>query len=225
MRVLKILSAVAGIGALIVSAALVVGGATILTATGDDGFTQVPTLHVTNPAAGVVADDIDLYLDRNRNGFTISPGEFRVLADIESSKDVFVGIGPDHEVMSYLEEAGYTQTRFRGDEVRLTVPEGSVAGDPSDQDFWLATNADASLDWTVTEGDYAFVIVNRDGSAGLDLSIDGAVRVPFLRPIGGALLGIGIVMAVAGLALVYFGLRREDPPPPPEPEGVTPLPA
>jgi len=225
MRVLKIFSAIAGIGALIVSAALVVGGATVLTVTGDDGFTNVPTVHVTSPAAGVVADDIDIYFDGDRNGFTVSPSDFRVLADIESSKDVFVGIGSEHTVMTYLDEAGYTQTRFRGDEIRLSVPSGTAVGDPSDQDFWLATNTDASIDWTVTDGDYALVMVNRDGSAGLDLSIDGAVRIPFLRPIGGAALGFGIVIAVAGVALMYFGLRREDPPAPPAPETAAASPA
>ena len=218
MRVIKILSAVTGIGALIVSAAFVLGGATVLTITGDDGFAQIPTFHMSNPAAGVVAEDIDIYFDGNRDGFTVAPGDFRVLADIESSKDVFVGIGPEHTVMTYLEEAGYTQTRFRGDEIHLSVPAGTSVGDPADQDFWLATSVDETIDWMITEGDHAVVIVNRDGSAGLDLSIDGAIRIPFLRPIGGALLGFGIVVAVAGVVLMYFGLRREDPPAPAAPE-------
>ncbi len=224
MRVLKILSAVAGVGALIVSAAFVVGGATILTVTGDDGFTDIPTIHMTNPAAGV-AEDIDISFDGDRRGFTISPGDFRALADIESTKDVFVGIGPDHAVMTYLEDAGYMQTRFRGQEIRLTVPEGTVVGDPSTEDFWLATNIDDSIEWTVTQGDYALVVVNRDGSAGLDVSIDGSVRVPFLRPIGGAVLGFGVVVAVVGVVLMYFGLRSEVPPAPPEPESATAVPA
>lgn len=218
MQILKILASFAGIGALVVSAGLVLGGAVVLATTSDSGYTTVPTVRISDPGTGIVAEHVDIYFDGYRDGVSITPFDLRVRADIDSAKEVFVGVGPRAMVFDYLDEVGLERSDLLGGEARLTAGNDVTISDPADQDFWVATNIDDRLDWRITEGDYAVVLMNRDGSAGFDTTVDAAFRIPFLRPAGGALIGLGAMGAAAGVALMYVAFRREDPPP--NPEGV-----
>lgn len=67
--------------------------------------------------------------------------------------------------------------------------------------------------WGIEEGAYALVLMNEDGSRGLDLNVSFGVRAPpIVWGIGVALLVVGIVLLAAAAIAIYLGARRSRTP-------------
>jgi len=69
-----------------------------------------------------------------------------------------------------------------------------------------------TADMKVREGDWSVVVMNADGSLGVDADISAGANVPFLNELGWIALGSGGFALVVGIALIVAGARRpEDP--------------
>lgn len=139
-----------------------------------------------------------------------------------SAKPVFVGIGQDIDVTSYLGGSQYTRI------VRFDLPssfdrqemKGKAAAvtAPGGLDWWTvkATGAgQQSLEWPIVDGRYSVVVMNADGSPGVDAKV--AFGVELKGAFGSCLLvfGAGLVLLVVGLLLMF--VRRRNRPLPPVP--------
>ena len=63
--------------------------------------------------------------------------------------------------------------------------------------------------WGIQEGAYSLVLMNDDGSRGLDLYVSFGVRAPpIVWGIGVALLVVGIVLLVTAIIAIYLEARR-----------------
>jgi hypothetical protein len=62
--------------------------------------------------------------------------------------------------------------------------------------------------WTPSTGEYWVVIMNADGSKGVDANVQVGVRVTILSWIGGGLLIGGLFVAMIGVVVIYFGAIR-----------------
>lgn len=230
MRIGKLIAALVGITMVVGSLGLLAAGTFLVVATDDaDGFISAGPVRVRTDSAALVGDDLDLFLDEPVRGgvfLGIDNIETRLAVNPRNDKGLFVGIGPSSDVNRFLAGGSYSVVEVFGDNVVLDDFAGSSRlGSPADQDFWVASTLDDVLNWDLESGHWSVVVMNEDGTAGIDSSVTVAARVPFLRPIGAAILVIGVIGLAVGVALTYFGVRIDPQtavasPPPLEPAPV-----
>jgi hypothetical protein len=177
-------------------------------------------LHTRSYAIATDNLDIDLgaaggVIDRDRFGHV------RIEATSRTDKPVFVGIAPTRDVSRYLAATAHASITDVDDgpfqSFRVTYRDHG--GDrrpatPAQQGFWAAsahgTGAQA-MTWKVREGDWSVVIMNADGSAGVDAGVRAGADLPFLAPAGWITLGGGIVLLAAAGGLLFLGMRTPPP--------------
>jgi hypothetical protein len=148
-----------------------------------------------------------------------------------SAKPVFVGIGPDLDVSSYLGSSQYTRV------VRLNLPpkfdtqelNGGLTPltPPAELDWWTVKASGAgkqSISWPIADGSYDVVAMNADGTPNAAIGLTLGVELAGLFGTCLLILGAGVVLLAIGLLLMFY--RRRPPPPVPLPAVavVKPLP-
>lgn len=142
---------------------------------------------------------------------------------------VFVGIGQDIDVASYLSGSQYT--RIVGFELPSRFDTQSMKGRagpltaPAGLDWWTVKAAGPgkqSITWPVVDGRYDVVVMNADGSPGVDAKVTFGVEVDGIFGSCLMVFGGGLLLMFAGLLLMF--VRRRRPPLPPVPV-IAPLPA
>ena len=134
-----------------------------------------------------VDSDFDWVLDRGP--------ELRVSG--ESSKPLFIGIARSDDVERYLAGVEYDEvTDFDIDPLTLTTERHAGTNNPAapaSQTIWAASvqgTGPQTLDWDAEYGEWSVVVMNADGSAGVDAELDFGAHIPHLTWIGiGAAIG------------------------------------
>lgn len=222
MRPAKLISAIVGVLMLIGGAGAVLAGAFTLGVTDADGWIEAGPVRITSDATALVGDDIDVDLGEAIDERTwVGIGEVPTRIDIvaRNGKDVFVGIAPSAAVDRYLADATYDRVDiFRDGDASLSRIGGTgVLDEPTSQTFWVASTTTGSLEWDATDGEWAVVVLNADGSPGVDVAVTGAARIPFVRGIAAVLIVLGVFGLGGGATLTYFGVRRSPEPHAPNP--------
>jgi hypothetical protein len=137
-------------------------------------------------------------------------GQVRIEAAAPSPDDaVFIGIGPTEDVDRYLAGVAYSEViDLDVDPFRATYRDTAgtaPATPPGEQDFWAVSDAGTGtrgVDWDVAPGDWTVVVMNADGSIGVeaDVTLGGTLRL--LGWVAGGLFTAGAVVLVVGIALV-----------------------
>jgi len=94
------------------------------------------------------------------------------------------------------------------------VPGGPPSGPPGDEDFWVAQASGSGtqqLDWEPAEGNWLFVVMNDDGSAGVAIDARVGATVPALNGLAWGVLGTGLFLVLIGTLLLVLALRRPRP--------------
>jgi hypothetical protein len=133
-------------------------------------------------------------------------------------KPVFVGIGQDLDVASYLGSSEYTRV------VRLNVPpkfdtqemKGGLTPltPPAGLDWWTvkASGPGAqSVSWPMADGPYDVVAMNADGTPGADARLTLGLELPGLFGTCLVVFGVGLVLLFVGILLMF--VRRRPPAP------------
>ena len=128
---------------------------------------------------------------------------------------VFAGIARTSDVERYLAGASHTVvTDIDTDPFHATYESHEGARTPAAPDgreLWVATTEGAgkrTLDWDVRDGRWSVVVMNPDGSRGVDADVSAGVKVAFLGPLGWSLLGGGTLLLLGAAGVAYAGLRR-----------------
>ncbi|MER7251039.1 hypothetical protein [Kribbella sp. NPDC000426] len=135
--------------------------------------------------------------------------------EASGDKPLFVGIAQDLDVRDYLAGSAHTRlTRFeppgtfgtqdlRGRSGKLTPP-GQL-------DWWVAQSASGSqsVSWPMQDGRYEVVVMNADGTPAVGAQVSFGVQVHRLFGICLLVLGAGVLVFAAGLALMFR--RRKAP--------------
>jgi hypothetical protein len=136
----------------------------------------------------------------------------RLSADPATDEPVFIGIGPEDEVARYLDDVAHAEiTDLRFDPFRVSYRNtdgGSPADPPGDETFWAAEAEGPdvqTLEWDLESGEWAVVIMNADGSAGVGVDASAGVKVDWLLPVGIGLLVGAAVLGIAGTVLLVVG--------------------
>lgn len=133
----------------------------------------------------------------------------------DPARGIFMGVAEEDDWQAYLDDVAYDEIllftdgpwevdyrhRF-GDE----VPEAPVP-----QGFWSVKahgTGEQTLEWELETGTYSVVLMNEDGTPGVDLSVRVGAKVPLLFPIGVGLLAGGVVGLIVGLMMIFFAVRR-----------------
>ncbi len=88
---------------------------------------------------------------------------------------------------------------------------GAPVSPPADLDIWVAQSSGTGsqvVDWSVEPGRWAVVVMNEDGTAGIDVDADVGLTVPWLREIAATLIVVGGLGILIGGALIFLARRR-----------------
>jgi hypothetical protein len=182
----------------------------------EGGYFTTSTEMFSTPTSALVTDEI--LVEAGRPGDSPTDvgdlGEVRIRATpTEPGRALFVGIGPKAEVEAYLRGVAHDRmASFDLDPfaVRFDRVPGGPGPVPAAQPFWVATASGPgtqALHWSKERGAWSAVVMNADGSPGVEVGADVGLRFGFLLPLGLALLAAGLLLT-AGAAVSGRGRRR-----------------
>jgi hypothetical protein len=218
----RIASIVAGGVAAILAIGFIAAGAILLwgdSKKDDQGYLSTGKHRYAASTYALASDNLDVNLDGagwiiDRNDL----GNVRLSVKSSAGKRVFVGVAHTSDVSDYLRGTSYTSVtdvdyspfnasyRDHGDDRRPALP--------ADQGFWAASahgSGTQTLAWDLEDGDWSIVVMNADGSRGVDTDISAGAKVSFLGTLGWVSLGGALVLLIIAGTLVYLGLRAPRP--------------
>jgi hypothetical protein len=181
----------------------------------DRGYLNTDSQRFEASTHALATDNLDLDLDGVQDVVS-SPelGEVRLDVAPQSDKAVFVGIARTDEVTSYLSGVDHTiLTDMDYDPFEASYSRrggDSKPAPPADQRIWAAStqgSGSQTLTWDVEDGDWSVVVMNADGSPGVQVDVSAGAKVPYLTGIGWGALGGGVGLFTAATVLVVLGLR------------------
>ncbi len=203
---------------------LVVGGGLVWAhsaLTDSEGFFSTETSSFESDGYAIVSKPIDIHWDMKCGvGWCCSPGNlvtFKVEgSNQDTSKGIFIGIAKESDVDRYLRGVEYDEiVKWETDDSELDVEydthNGTAVPEPPASQDWAASVhgiGTQTLEWKPESGNWVLVVMNEDGSAGVN--VDGTVgaKVPWIFRVGVGLLVAGVVVLVGGIIMVCFAARR-----------------
>jgi hypothetical protein len=160
----------------------------------------------------LVSERIEL-ADADWLPFSAALGTARAEVTSTEGSELFVGLAPAAEANAYLEgvEHGVIDDLGSGPIDEVTVPGGEPSGPPAEQDFWTVQTSGTGtqqLNWEPAQGDWRFVVMNADASAGVSIDARVGATVPALGGLAWALLGIGALCTLLAVVLLVVAVRR-----------------
>jgi hypothetical protein len=201
-----------------VAVGLLIAGGVVLWANSKkdhDGYVSTSSEHFSTSAYAIATDNLDVKIDApgwiiNRDHY----GKVRLKVKSQMGKPVFVGVAPTRAVQDYLSSTAHEQVTdvsyapFRASSDYY--PGGRRPAPPAAQRFWVASAHGAgrqTLTWDVHRGSWSIVVMNADGSRGVDVGVSAGARLPFLAALGWGAAGGGVLLLVVAGGLMYAGLR------------------
>ena len=217
------------------SLGLFVAGGAALWANGqkdDQGYLATRTERFHTRTAALRTDNLDV--DLGGTGTVLASdlyGKVRLRVTPRAGKDLFVGIARTRDVTRYLRGTAHASVTdldydpFHAD--YATAGGARRAAPPAKQRIWAAQahgRGAQTLTWDVADGNWSVVVMNADGSPGIDTGVRAGANVPFLDEVAWGAIGTGTVLLIASVALLYAGMRTPRRPRP-ETGAPGPLPA
>src|SRR5918998_2107177 len=210
----------------LIATALVLGGSLALYGEiekDDDGYLTTDTHRFSGDTRALTTGNLDL--DLGEGDWVVRPddlGQIRLDAESRDGKELFVGIASTSDVERYL--AGVPHTTVDDveagpfdsfDPAYTRHPGNGRPASPEHADIWVASNqgrGQQTVDWQGEGGDWSIVVMNADGSLGVDADISAGADIPFLNELGWTALGSGSFALVLGVFLIVLGARRPNGP-------------
>lgn len=195
------------------------------------GYVTTDTHHFEAGTRALASENLDVDLDGAEWVFDETDlGAVKLDVESRADKPVFVGIARTSDVSDYLRGVAHTEVSdvnyggHLGDDFHAAYSDRSGNGraaPPAESDIWVASKQGSgrqALAWDVKDGDWSVVVMNADGSRGVDADISAGAKVPFLEGLGWSLVGAGGFALVIGVGLMVLGIRR-----PRDPSGTAPV--
>jgi len=207
----KIALLVGGILLALVALAVAAGGGTAVWAdtTQKDSHGYISTAKHDYRSASRAITTKSIHLGTNIPEWLI--GKIRIeTASTESSRPVFVGIARKQDVDAYLAGVDHAVVdHLDWDPFRVSYvrhPGTKSPAKPAAQHFWAASaqgTGTASLTWETHSGTWSVVVMNADGSPGVEAEASVGASVPYALWIGiGLLVGGALLLGGAALMIV-----------------------
>jgi hypothetical protein len=210
---------VTGAVAALVSTALIVGGIAALW--GDshkdsDGYLTTKSQRFEAGGRALATENLDMDLgDADWVAQTDDLGRLKITAESRDQKPLFVGLARTSDVESYLSGVPYSTVTdvdaspFRADYERHAGNRHPVS--PEHAGIWEASSdgrGEQSIDWQIEDGDWSIVVMNADGSLGVDADVSAGANIPFLDELGWSAIGSGAFALILSVGLIALGVRR-----------------
>ena len=215
----RIALVVTGAVAALISTALIVGGLAALwgdSQKDSDGYLTTDTERFEAGGRALATESLDIDLgDVDWVAETNDLGKLRVTAESRDERPLFVGVARAGDVEDYLAGVPHSTvddvetSPFEADYTRHAGNRHPVA--PEHAGIWAASSHGAdeqSIDWEIEDGDWSVVVMNADGSLGVDADISAGASVPYLDALGWSAIGSGAFALVLGLGLIGLAARR-----------------
>ena len=183
-----------------------------------DGFIFSPREQFSSDGYALVSERIELATDADWVPLSVALGTARVDVTGTGGQEIFVGIAPVDDAMAYLGNVQRTVVDDLGFDAPADsydqIDGGEPSGPPTDQDFWTASATGPGtqqLTWDPAEGDWMFVMMNADGSAGVSVDARIGATAPALGGIAWGLIGAGLFLMLLGVLVMVLALRRRRP--------------
>ncbi|MEV7396323.1 hypothetical protein [Aeromicrobium sp. NPDC092404] len=203
---------VVAIASLLVGATALAGGGALIAADRswrDDGYLTSDTTPLKTDSRAVASESMEIGgMDED---WVL--GRVRVRVTGLGTAPVFVGVartsdaeaylaGVDHATVTEIDDPATTYERHAG---------GAPAVVPGDSDIWLeqaSGTGTQSIDWSLDDRPerWTIVVMNADGTAGVDVDTDVGATVPVLGEATAGLIVIGGLFVLVG-AGILVGLR------------------
>lgn len=223
----RILLLIFGILILLGSVPLLFGGGVLLwvdlALKDDDGFMTTSTYQLDRDSYAIVTEPAEIELDEEWNwgwgwhqawdlGDLVT---FKVEgSNNDPSKGIFIGIAEESDWKAYLSDVEYDEIIHFSinpfDVDYINHPGISVPADPTLREFWTKSvngTGTQTLEWKLETGTYSLVLMNHDGSQGVDLDIALGAKIPLIFGVGVGLVVGGIVALVVGILMIIFAIR------------------
>jgi hypothetical protein len=181
----------------------------------EHGYISTDSDRFATSTRALTSENLDLDLDgADKLIGENSYGKVRLDVASNDDKPMFVGIARTSDVSDYLRGSAHSVITDL-DYSPFHAEYSDKAGDrplapPADERFWAASAHGAgaqSLTWDVEDGDWSVVVMNADGSAGVDAGVKAGAELSFLDEAGWILLGTGLLALAGAGALLYAGVR------------------
>ena len=182
----------------------------------DSGYLTTDTQRLHTDTAALATENLDVELGGADSIIgSDALGKVRLRAESRDGKPVFVGIARSKDVDAYLAGSAHdvvTDVDSSPFHVDYSRRDGaaSVAA-PASQRIWAASvqgDGRQSLKWKVKDGDWSVVIMNADGSTGVDTGVSAGASLGFLDDAGRIAITTGVVLLIGGLLLLFSGRPR-----------------
>jgi hypothetical protein len=240
----RIVALVIGLVLLLPGLALLAGGGVLLWADGPhrtaDGYLMSDSGSFSTDGFALTSDRLDLSTGADWLPVSSTLGTARIeVTGTDPGTDVFVGIASAADVEGYLGNVRRTVVDDLGSTFGTTgisqVDGGAPSGPPAHETFWAqqaSGTGTQQLDWEPAQGNWVLVVMNADGSAGVNVSGRVGATVPALTGVAWGVLIAGAVITIIGVLLVVLAVRRGSrrtgppaiPPSGPPPGWVPPVP-
>lgn len=219
---MKIVLLILGAFIVLVGAGCTAAGGALAVLAGRDGWVDSGTQRADTTGYAITSDTADLDDDDVPTWFGGTRIRFR--AEDRGGDDVFIGVGRAGDVTRYLsgvEHDVVDDFNAADDDVETTnVPGDSEPEPPAEQSFWVEQvngSGQQTLDWNPDSGSYRVIVMNADGSSGVDIDGSAAVKIPHLIWIALGVLVAGLVGVAAGVGVILAGVRYRSASPPAAP--------
>lgn len=177
----------------------------------DDGRIGLPSETFTTAASAIVSENVSLVRSIDSEVADRVTIQTRVTST-DPAREVLVGIAPTDDVDDYLRGVAHTEVtdvEFAPFRARYrNVAGGDTAAPPLDQPWWSARESGTGttqLDWRPQSGSWTLVVMNADGSAGVDADVSLGIRVQPLGAAAASVLGVAAILAALGVGSIVFG--------------------
>lgn len=212
---MKVFLIVVGVIIALLGGACMGGSAFVAAAVGTDGWIESDEGQLDTSTHALISEVADIAEGDEDAAEFFDVFEFRLRVNIDAAdQDVFFGIGRAGAVTAYLagvehdvvDDVEFEPLRFE----TTSVPGDEEPDPPADQDFWVESvsgTGEQELDWEIEPGSYRFVLMNADGSPGLDTQARFGVKIPYVTGIMIGLVVAGGIALLIGIVLVVLAIR------------------
>jgi hypothetical protein len=178
-----------------------------------DGYYTTSAERFSTNTYALATENLDI--DDGLPGSTTNYGNLRLKVRSDDAKPVFVGVARTRDVDTYLDRSAHATVTdvdvdpFEAD-YRTTGGLQAPAA-PGTQSIWAAKASGSgtqTLTWDAKDGDWSVVVMNADGSAGVDTDVSVGADVPLVGDLATGLTVGGISGLGIGAALIAGGLIR-----------------
>jgi hypothetical protein len=183
----------------------------------EQGFISTHTKRFATDTSAIATENLDV--DSHGPGWLTSHdhyGNVRLEVSPHNDKPVFVGIARTKDVSTYLRGSSHaTLTDVDVDPFKATYrtePGSARPAAPAGQRIWAASAHGAgmqTLTWDVKHGDWSIVVMNADGSRGVDTGVSAGADFPILSALAWGSVGTGLVLLGVASLLIVVGTTSQ----------------